>query len=121
MKVIRKGEVTREEMTHAPIFVGGKVSRQDLVGAEISKYFIFGFVEFGAGARNKFHSHTSDQILFVTKGRGIVATEDEEVVVREGDTILIPVGEKHWHGAAPDSDFTHIQVRTSDSETQILE
>ena len=121
MRVIRKGEVKGEEMTHAPIFVGGKVYRHDLVDGELSKYFIFGTVEFEAGARNKFHSHSCDQILFVTKGRGIVATEDEEVVVREGDTILIPVGEKHWHGAAPDSDFTHIQVRTSDSDTQILE
>jgi quercetin dioxygenase-like cupin family protein len=38
-----------------------------------------------------------------------------------GDTVLIPKGEKHWHGATPDSDFTHISLQSADSTTEQLE
>ena len=30
-----------------------------------------------------------------------------------GDTINIPAGVKHWHGAAPDSWFSHLAVTVS--------
>jgi len=121
MQIVRRGEAVKDDVTNTPIFIGGKVFRKDMIGAENSKYFIFGIVEFDAGSRNKFHSHTSDQILFVTSGTGIVATENVEAEVREGDTILIPEGEKHWHGATSESNFSHLQVRTVGSETHILE
>ena len=121
MKLIRQDEVPEEDATSAPIFLDGKVSRQALVGADLSGYYDFTIVNFAAGARNKFHAHTCDQILYGTKGTGIVATEGEQVVVREGDTVLIPAGEKHWHGAAADTDFSHISLRTPDSTTEILE
>ena len=120
MKVIRNGEVAEQDATNAPIFFGGKVSRQPLVGGDISKNYNFALVNFSAGARNKFHTHTSDQILFATRGTGIVATESEEEELKEGDTAFIPAGEKHWHGATSDSDFTHISLTTPDSQTEIL-
>ena len=120
MKLIRKDEVAEEDSTDNPIFVGGKVYRQPLVGGDISRYFNFNLVGFAAGARNKFHTHSSDQILFVTKGRGLVATETEKVEVGEGDTAFIPEGEKHWHGAAADSDFAHISLTHPDSVTEIF-
>ncbi len=62
----------------------------------------------GKGIRNKFHAHDAEQVLIVTEGRGIVATEDKESVVAVGDVVLIPAGEKHWHGATEDSEFSHI-------------
>jgi predicted RNA-binding protein with RPS1 domain len=55
-------------------------------------------VNFGIGTRNKFHTHESDQILIVTAGEGIVATEKEQRVVTVGDVIdgtvtkLVPFG-----------------------------
>ena len=119
MRVIRKGEAPKQDATQAPIFVGGKVYRQPLVGNDISNHFVFNIVGFAAGARNRLHSHSSDQILFVTEGRGIVATEEEEVEIQEGDTALIPAGEKHWHGATPESDFAHIAVMAADNQTTI--
>ena len=121
MKVIRLSEVVQQDATDTPIFFGGKVSRQPLVGGDLSRYYNFNIVTFSAGARNKFHTHTSDQILFVTRGTGIVATENEEVSANEGDTFLISAGEKHWHGATPDADFTHISLTTPDSRTQIFD
>ena len=121
MKLIKNGTGPREDATNAPLFVGGKVTRQPLVGREVSDYFNFGLVSFAAGARNKFHAHTSDQVLFITSGRGLVTTRAEQVEVGEGDTILIPRGEEHWHGATADSDFTHISLQSADSTTTQIE
>ena len=121
MKVIKSGEVPEQDATDAPIFFGGKVSRQPLVGGDASRYYSFNIVNFEAGARNRLHTHSRDQILFVTSGRGVVATGEQEVEVTEGDTILISEGERHWHGAARDSDFAHISLTTPDSETEIVD
>jgi quercetin dioxygenase-like cupin family protein len=65
---------------------------------------------FRDGARNRLHTHTTDQILIVTAGEGIVATEHEERTVRAGDVAYIPAGERHWHGAKPGMDMTHFAV-----------
>ena len=78
-------------------------------------------VNFGRGVRNKFHVHESDQVLIVTSGKGIVATEEEERVVNVGDIIFFPAGEKHWHGAAGDSEFSHIYITRAGSKTTQLE
>ena len=77
-----------------------------VAGPDKSEYYNFGLVNFYDGAKNKFHTHTTDQILFVINGEGYVASESEEVRITEGDTAFIPAGEKHWHGAADGHDFT---------------
>jgi len=30
--------------------------------------------------------------------------------IRQGDVVWIPPGQKHWHGAAPNSSMTHIAI-----------
>lgn len=121
MEVIRHGSVPEEDVTDAPIFYGGKVTRQPLVGGDRSQYYNFALVNFSAGAKNKFHTHTSDQILFVTGGRGYVSSESEQIEIASGDTAFIPAGEKHWHGATDDSDFSHISLTTPDSTTEVFD
>ena len=121
MEVVRKGSVPEEDATSAPIFYGGNVSRQPLVGADKSEYYNFGLVNFYGGAKNKFHSHTTDQVLFVISGEGYVASESEEVRIAEGDTAFIPAGEKHWHGAAAGHDFTHISLTGASSATTVYD
>ena len=37
--------------------------------------------------------------------------------LRPGDVVNIPVGVKHWHGAAPDSWFFHLAVEVPGDET----
>ena len=69
MKVIKKGTGPREDRTNAPIFYGGKVEGEAIVGGGQSTYYNFNIVHFSAGAKNKFHTHTSDQILFVYRCR----------------------------------------------------
>ncbi len=90
------------------IFVG-EVAFQGIIGDE-ARDLRLNEVTFRDGARNKLHTHTTDQILIVTAGEGIVATEHEERAVRAGDVAYIPAGERHWHGAKPGADMTHLAV-----------
>jgi len=107
MQVVKLSNVKPEE-SHDPIF-RGKVTRQSLIGDSDTGMRV-AVINFSKGAVNVFHTHTFDQVLYVTKGKGIVATEDKEVTVTPGTVILIPAGERHWHGATPDSEFSHIAV-----------
>lgn len=52
-------------------------------------------VTFEPGARTAWHTHPLGQTLIVIAGAGPVQT------IRAGDTVWIPPGVKHWHGAAP--------------------
>ena len=67
-------------------------------------------VNFTPGARTYWHHHEQGQILQVLAGRGYVFAEDELHVIRAGDTVWCPPGERHWHGAAPDSFMTHTAI-----------
>jgi quercetin dioxygenase-like cupin family protein len=121
MKLLTLKLLPKEEATNRPIFFGGKVSSQGFVDSNNSDFFNMAVVSFEKGARNKFHVHSSDQILYVTSGRGIVATEEQEYVVSSGTTIHIPAGERHWHGATNDGAFAHITVTPVGSTTEIRE
>jgi quercetin dioxygenase-like cupin family protein len=120
MKVI-KPEAVPAESADSPLFTGGPVTRQPLVTPEMSNDFNINIVNFSAGARNKMHIHTSDQVLFVTAGKGIIATEAEQEVITTGDVVHITAGEKHWHGATPDSAFSHIALTAKGSRTTQVE
>ena len=119
MKVIKITSVAKEPQTN-PIFTG-PVTMQTLISTELSKNFSLRQVNFARGVRNKFHTHTTGQILIVTSGKGIVATDKEKIIVSPGDVIYIPAGEKHWHGAAKDSTFSHIYVTLPEMQTTQLE
>jgi quercetin dioxygenase-like cupin family protein len=118
MKIIRIDQVTKEPQVDK-LFTG-PVTMQPIIGTDLSKNFLIKQVNFSRGVRNKFHSHSIEQVLIVTQGEGIVATEKEEIIVRPGDIIFIAAGEKHWHGATKDSTFSHIYVMSPDQKlTQI--
>ena len=69
-------------------------------------------VSFEPGARTAWHTHPLGQTLYVVSGVGRVQKEGEPVrEIRAGDTVWIPPGEKHWHGAAPDHAMTHIAMQ----------
>lgn len=76
-------------------------------------------VHFKDGARNRPHTHTTDQILVVTEGTGIVAVGTDEREVRPGDVAFIPAGEVHWHGATPHHDMTHWAINGHGSKTTV--
>ena len=71
-------------------------------------------VTFEPGARTAWHTHPAGQTLVVTFGRGRVQREGGPVEeIRQGDVVWFPAGEKHWHGAAPDTAMSHIAVQES--------
>ncbi len=115
MKVIKMIQIPKESFI-SPIFTGTDVTRQILLPE--SKDFNVNIVNFGKGVRNKLHAHDSEQVLIVTAGKGIAATETEERVVSVGDVVLFQAGEKHWHGATEDSAFSHIYITRADSQTK---
>ena len=72
-------------------------------------------VTFEPGCRNNWHIHHADkgggQILICVGGRGYYQEWGKDAVeMKPGDCINIPVGVKHWHGAAPDSWFSHLAI-----------
>ena len=68
-------------------------------------------VTFEPGARSAWHTHPLGQVLIVTAGMGWVQRWGDPVdEIRQGDVVWIPPGQKHWHGAAPDSSMAHIAV-----------
>ena len=119
MRVIKIDENAAEDKS--PLFTGGTVTRQTLLPDDMGRYFIMFMVNFSPGARTKFHTHTTDQVIIVTKGTGMVVNDEEEKVVTVGDLIHCPAGEKHWHGATKDSAFSHIAMTTTGSKTDQVE
>lgn len=72
--------------------------------------------------RNNWHIHHAKsgggQILVCVAGRGYYQEEGKEaVLLKPGDCINIPAEIKHWHGAAPDSWFSHLAVEVPGEET----
>lgn len=62
--------------------------------------------------RNNWHiHHKGGQILLCTAGRGYYQEWGKTAQeMKPGDIINIPPEVKHWHGAAPDSWFSHLAV-----------
>lgn len=120
MKVTRIAEVP-EEAAVSPLFTGGDVTRQNLVPPEVVNDLNCAVVNFSKGSRNKFHTHSCDQVLVITAGIGIVATESEQREVSVGDIAHIPAGQKHWHGARKESYMSHITITLKDSQTEQTE
>lgn len=78
-------------------------------------------VTFEPGCRNNWHIHQAKtgggQILICVAGRGYYQAWGEDAVqMNPGDVVNIPVGVKHWHGAAPDSWFSHLAVEVPGTE-----
>jgi quercetin dioxygenase-like cupin family protein len=68
-------------------------------------------VEFEPGARTNWHTHRGQQVIIVTSGEGRVQVRGEQpIIIRPGDVVVCNAGETHWHGAAPDSEFSHLAV-----------
>lgn len=67
-------------------------------------------VRFTPCARTACHSHSLGQTLHVTEELGVVATRDQVIIMRPGDTVHTPPGEEHWHGALPDRFMTHLAM-----------
>ena len=83
------------------------------------------FIDFEKGSKSKLHLHDSDQIIVAVKGKGQLVTYSgidtvdgikanlrivKSIEMKEGDTVLIPSGTLHWHGASEDQSSSQISL-----------
>lgn len=90
----------------------GRVSVQPLFAATEHTRATGGQVTFSPGARTAWHTHPAGQTLIVTGGTGWVqAWNGTKQEIRSGDVVWTPPGVKHWHGATPAGEMTHIAIQ----------
>ena len=69
-------------------------------------------VTFEPRARTAWHTHPLGQTLHVLSGAGRVQAWGGPIrQITPGDTVWIPPGEKHWHGAGPTTAMVHIALQ----------
>ena len=90
-------------------------TRQTIIEPGDSKNFNCSIVNFSQGCNTGWHVHDCDQILIVTSGSGLVATESEQREINVGDVAHIKAGERHWHGAKADTTMGHITITLAGS------
>jgi quercetin dioxygenase-like cupin family protein len=81
-------------------------------------------VTFEPAARTAWHTHPLGQTLYVLSGIGLVQVWGEDArMIRPGDVVWIPPGEKHWHGATQLHAMTHLALQEAleDSAASWLE
>lgn len=103
--IFPKGEKAPAEYFTGTAWIRPLVPNDQILNTQI------GNVVFEPGARNNWHTHPGGQILIVTDGVGYYQERGKQIqVIRKGDIITIPPDLEHWHGASPDSEFTHLAV-----------
>jgi quercetin dioxygenase-like cupin family protein len=69
-------------------------------------------VTFEPAARTAWHTHPLGQTLIVTAGCGRAQRWGGPVEeIRPGDVVWFAPGEKHWHGAGPQTAMIHIALQ----------
>lgn len=79
-------------------------------------------VTFEPACRNNWHIHQAKsgggQMLICVGGRGYYQEWGKDAIeMNPGDCINIPANVKHWHGAAPDSWFSHLAIEINGEDT----
>lgn len=82
-----------------------------------------GSVRFEKRARTNWHSHPAGQLLIITSGKGYYQEKGHpKRILLKGDAVKCPPNTPHWHGASPESEFSHIAVSSNEKgPTQWLE
>ena len=87
----------------------GKVIVKPVFLPNNSAHFLGASVNFKAGARSAWHIHPTGQYILVTDGIGWTQHWGGQIEeIRPGDVVWCPPGVKHWHGASPNSEMTHL-------------
>ena len=90
----------------------GTVWQDPIIEAPAPARIRAAFVRFEPSARTAWHTHPLGQTLRVLSGVGRVQTWGGPIrEIRAGDTVWIPPGEKHWHGAAPKIAMLHLAMQ----------
>ena len=69
-------------------------------------------VAFEPGARTAWHTHPLGQTLYVLSGIGLIGLRNKAPqTINAGDTVWVPPGEEHWHGASATNSMIHIAIQ----------
>ncbi len=110
MQIRRSG--TRVPSKGNADYFTGKVEVEGLFEAPEPARAVSALVTFEPGARTAWHTHPLGQTLIVVSGRGRAQRAGGPVEeIGAGDVVWFPPGEKHWHGANPESALTHIAIQ----------
>ncbi len=110
MKIIRNGS---QPATIGPAdWFTGRVRIDPLIQTPEPARLAAALVTFEPGARTNWHTHPVGQTLIVTAGLGRAGREGGPVEdLRPGDVVWFEPGERHWHGAGPDTAMSHIALQ----------
>lgn len=102
---------------YAKFFIGqsylARLTQNDELNCPVSN------VTFEPGCRNNWHSHTGGQILIAVGGRGYYQEKGKNArLLLPGDVVEIAPDVVHWHGAAPDSWFSHLAIECNPETNQ---
>lgn len=98
-----------------PAYFTGEVWQDPLAAAEAPARAHMLRVTFLPGGRTHWHTHPLGQTLIVLSGLGRAQAEGGPVrLLRPGDVVWFPPGERHWHGAAPDAAMSHLAIQEAD-------
>jgi quercetin dioxygenase-like cupin family protein len=105
---INRGRIEGEPSDRRGPTFTGEVWAEPLLKAEgVTVNTVF----FPPGARTHWHTHDGGQILIVTHGRGFAINDaGEGGPIQTGDVVWFDGGERHWHGAGPETYLTHIAI-----------
>lgn len=110
MKITAAG--SRPSTRANPDYFTGAVWQDLIISADAPARLHALSVHFEPGARTAWHTHPLGQTLHVTQGAGLICSRGEAPrAIRAGDTVWIPPGQEHWHGAGPETTMTHIAMQ----------
>lgn len=90
----------------------GTVWQDPIIEADAPARFRALSVSFAPKARTAWHTHPLGQTLYVISGIGLIGLRNEAPrSIKAGDTVWIPPGEEHWHGASAANSMTHIAIQ----------
>jgi quercetin dioxygenase-like cupin family protein len=113
MKVQRSAE--RRPQPVDPAHFTGRVWLASMLDPEAADHMMVAEVTFEPGARTHWHSHPGGQTLLPLSGRGRIRSDGGPLErMQVGDALYIPPGERHWHGADPDSFLVQLSVTMGD-------
>lgn len=110
MQITRSG--TTASTKGSPDYFTGTVRVDPVIQTQPPARVAAATVTFEPGARTAWHTHPLGQTLIVTSGFGRAQSWGGAIEeIRPGDVLWFAPGEKHWHGASPNTAMTHIAMQ----------
>ena len=103
---------TKPTKTASSKYFTGKVYQDPIMEAPAPARVQAIKVSFEPGARTAWHTHPLGQTLYILNGIGLIGLRHQAPqTINAGDTVWIPPGEEHWHGASATNSMIHIAIQ----------